>query len=56
MRNYYMRLGIIARVIRKKVNAIGQSRRLRRITLTEVWIILDIMQKLNPKIALLYKI
>ena len=26
----------------------------RRITLTEVWIILDIMRKLNPIIVLLY--
>ena len=26
----------------------------RRITLTEVWIILDIMRKLNPTIVLLY--
>ena len=41
-------------IIQTEVNVICRSRRLRRITLTEVWIILDIMRKPNPKIVLLY--
>ncbi len=45
---------MIARVIQNDVNAIVQSQRLRRITLTEVWMILDIMRKPNSIIALLY--
>ena len=40
--------------IQTEVAVIWRSRKLRRITLTEVWIILDIMRKLNPIIVLLY--
>ena len=40
---------MISRIIQTEVNV-----RLRRITLTEVWIILDIMCKPNPIIVLLY--
>ena len=39
---------MISRIIQTEVNV-----RLRRITLTEVWIILDIMCKPNPIIVLL---
>ena len=42
------------RIIQTEVNVICRSRRLRRITLTLVWIILDIMRKPNPIIVLLY--
>ena len=52
--NYWMRLTMISRIIQTEVNVICRSRRLRRITLTEVWIILDIMRKPNPIIVLLY--
>ena len=45
---------MISRIIQTEVNVICQSRRLRRITLTEVWIIIDIMCKPNPIIVLLY--
>ena len=45
---------MISRIIQTEVNVICRSRRLRRITLTEVWIILDIMRELNPIIVLLY--
>ena len=49
-----MRLSIISRIIQIEVNVICRSWRLRRITLTEVWIIFDIMRKPNPIIVLLY--
>ena len=49
-----MRLSMLSRIIQTSVNLICRSRRLRRITLTEVWIILDIMRKPNPIIVLLY--
>jgi hypothetical protein len=49
MSNYWMMLSMIARILQSEVNAICQSRRLRRITLTEVWIILDMMQKPNSE-------
>ena len=52
--NYWMRLSMISRIIQIEVNVISQSRRLRRITVTEVWMILDIMRKWNPVVALLY--
>ena len=42
---------MISRIIQTEVNVICRSRRLRRITLTEVWIILDIMSKPNPMIV-----
>ena len=45
---------MISRIIQTEINFICQSRRLRRITLTEVWIILDITRKPNPIIVLLY--
>ena len=48
-----MRLSI-SRIIPTEVNIICRSRRLRRITLTEFWIILDIMYKPSPIIVLLY--
>ena len=47
-----MNLSMIPRVIQTEVNVICRSR--RTITLTEVWIILDIMRKQNPTIVLLY--
>ena len=50
-----MRLSMISTgIIQTEVNVICRSRRLRRITLTEVWIILDTMRKPNPRIVLLY--
>ena len=52
--NYCIRLNMISRIIQTEVNVICRSRRLRRITLTEIWIILDIMRKLNPIIVILY--
>ena len=52
--NYWMRLSMISRIIQTEVNVICRSRRLRWITLAEVWIILDIMRKPNPIIILLY--
>ena len=39
---------------RDGVKVMFRSRKLRRTTLTEVWIILEIMRKPNPIIALLY--
>ena len=42
---------MISRIIQ---TVICQSRRLRRLTLIEVWIILDIMHQPNPIIVLLY--
>ena len=45
---------MISRIIHTEVNVICRSRRLRWITLTEIWIILDIMRKPNPIIVLLY--
>ena len=45
---------MISKIIQTKVNVICQSQRLRRITLTEVWIILDIMRKPNLIIPSLY--
>ena len=46
---------MISRIIQTEVIVICRlSRRLRRITLTEVWIILDVMRKPNPIIVLLY--
>ena len=44
--NYWMRLSRISRIIQTEVQ-------LRQITLTKVWIILDV-HKLNPIIVLLY--
>ena len=52
--NYWTRLSMKSRIIRTEVNVICRSRSLRRITLTVVWIILDIMGKPNPIIVLLY--
>ena len=52
--NCWMRLGMISRIIPTEVNVICQSRRLRWITLTEVWTILDIMYKPNSTIVLSY--
>ena len=48
-----MRLSMIARIIKAEVCVICRSRRLRRITQTEALIILAIMRKPNPIIALL---
>ena len=45
---------MISRIIQTEVNVICRSWRLRWITLTEVWIILDFMRKPNPIIVLLY--
>ena len=59
--NYWMRLSMISRIIqtevkcrRKKMKKKSRSPRLRWMTLTSVWIILDIMHKLNSIIVLLY--
>ena len=52
--NYGMRLNMTSRIIQTEVSVICWSRRLILITLTEVWIILDIMRKPNPIIVLLY--
>ena len=43
---------MILRIIQTKVIVICRIRRLRRITLTEIWIILDNMRKPNPIIVL----
>ena len=51
--NYWMRLSVIARIIKAEVCVICRSRRLRRITQTEALIILAIMRKPNPIIVLL---
>ena len=51
--NYWMRLSMIARIIKAEVCVICRSRRLRRITQTEVLIIIAIMRKPNPIIVLL---
>ena len=51
--NYWMRLSMIARIIKAEVCVICRSRRLRRITQTEALIILAIMRKPNPIIVLL---
>ena len=45
--NYWMKLSIS-----RYYPDLGQCWRLQQITLTKVWIILDIMQKLNPIIVL----
>ena len=45
---------MISRIIQTEINVICRSQRLRRITLTEVWIIFNIMRKPNPIIVLLY--
>ena len=37
--NYWMRISMLSRIIQTKVNVIGRRRKLRWITLTEVWII-----------------
>ena len=52
--NYWMRLIMISRIIQTEVNVICWNPRLWQITLTLVWIILDIMRKPNPIIVLLY--
>ena len=52
--NYWVRLSMIARIIKAEVCVICRSRRLRRITQTEALIILAIMRKANPIIVLLY--
>ena len=52
--NYWMRLSMISRIIQTEVMVICRSQRVRRITLTEVWIILDIVRKPNPIIVLLH--
>ena len=51
--NYWMRLSMIARIIKAEVCVSCRSRTLRRITQTEVLIILAIMRKPNPIIVLL---
>ena len=51
--NYWMRLSMIAIIIKAKVCDICQSQRLRRITQTEALIIIAIMRKPNPEIVLL---
>ena len=51
--NYWMRLSMIAIIIKAKVCVICRSRRLRRITQTETLIIIAIMRKPNPIIVLL---
>ena len=51
--NYWMRLSMIARIIKAEFCVICRSRRLRRITQTEALIILAIMRKPNPTIVLL---
>ena len=43
---------MISRIIQSEVNVICRSRRLREITLTEAWIILDSIRKSNPIIVL----
>ena len=52
--SYWMGLSMISRIIQIEVNVICRSRRLRWITLTEVWIILHVIRKPNPIIVLLY--
>ena len=51
--NYWMRLSMIAIIIKAKVYDTCQSQRLRRITQTEALIIIAIMRKPNPEIVLL---
>ena len=51
--NYWMRLSMIAIIIKAKVCDTCQSQRLRRITQTEALIIIAIMRKPNPEIVLL---
>ena len=51
--NYWMRMSIISIIIHTEVNVICRSWWLKRIALTEVWIILDIMRKPNIIIVLL---
>ena len=51
--NYWMRLSMVAIIIKAKVCVICRSRRLRRITQTEASIIIAIMRKPNPIIGLL---
>ena len=53
--NYWMRLSMIARIIKAEVCVICRSLRLRRITQTEALIILAIVQKRNLIIVLLCK-
>ena len=45
---------MISRIILTEVNVRCRSQKLRKIILTEVWIILDIMRKRNQIIFLLY--
>ena len=52
--NYWMRLSGISRIIEAEVGVICGSRRLRKITLTEASIILDIPRKPNSIIILLF--
>ena len=43
---------MISRIIQTEVNVICRSRMLRRLTLTQVWIIIDIMRMPNPRVIL----
>ena len=52
--NYWMRLSGISRIIEAEVGVICRSRRLRKITLTEASVILDIPRKPNSIIILLF--
>ena len=54
LNNYWMRLSMIARIIKPEVCVICRSQRLRRIAPTEALIILAIMRKPNSIIVLLY--
>ena len=51
--NYWMRLSMLAIIIKAKVCVICRSRRLRRITQTEALIIIANMRKPNSIIVLL---
>ena len=46
---------MISRIIQTNVNVICRSRKLRRITLTEVWIIRDIMREPKSNVLLYIK-
>ena len=55
LNNYWMRLSMIARIIKPKFCVICRNRSLRRITQTKAFIILTIMRKPNSIIVLLYR-
>mgnify|MGYP002803650833 CR=1 FL=1 len=52
--NYWIRLSGISRIVEAEVGVVSRSPRLLQTALTEASIVLDILQKLNSIITLLF--